>query len=355
MTHAPAPLWRRLWPLAGGVLAVHLALLQGGWRAWTPTRDRWVQHFSTRTISVARPAAAATPAAAPKTVSPAPAPAPAPARPRQTARPAPDPAPAPIRAPEPPAATVEAPAPAESSASETPAPQSTDTQAAAPETAVTPFVPTALGVPQPSVMRYEVTVSSRGFSLPGQARLDWWHNGQRYDLRLELSTPGLRERVQHSTGQITEEGLAPDRFSDKSRAEQATHFDRSRERLVFSNNRPDAPIASGMQDRLSVVVQLSMLAAGEPARFVPGTQLAIPTAGTRDAEVWIFRVEAEEDLDLPGGRLRAIKLERLPRREFDQKVEVWLAPGKDYAPVRLRLTNPDGGTVDQRWASTDRG
>jgi hypothetical protein len=36
-------------------------------------------------------------------------------------------------------------------------------------------------------------------------------------------------------------------------------------------------------------------------------------------------------------------------------VELWLAPGRDYAPVRLRLTNPDGGTVDQRWASTDRG
>ena len=202
---------------------------------------------------------------------------------------------------------------------------------------------------------FEVTLLARGLTLHGQSRLDWWHDGQRYDLRLEVSAPALRPRVQHSTGQITEEGLAPDRFSDKSRGEQATHFDRSRERLVFSNNRPHAPISPGMQDRLSVVVQLSMLAAGEPARFAPGTQLAIPTAGTRDAEDWIFRVEGEEDLDLPGGRLRALKLERLPRREYDQKVEVWLAPGKDYAPVRLRLTNPDGGTVDQRWTSTDRG
>ena len=95
--------------------------------------------------------------------------------------------------------------------------------------------------------------------------------------------------------------------------------------------------------------------AGEPARFAPGTQIAIPTASTREAEDWLFRVEGEEELDLPGGRMRALKLERLPRREFDQKVELWLAPGRDYAPVRLRLTNPDGGTVDQRWASTDRG
>ena len=125
--------------------------------------------------------------------------------------------------------------------------------------------------------------------------------------------------------------------------------------MIFSNNRPEAALAAGMQDRLSVVVQLSMLVASEPARFAPGTQVVIPTASTREAEDWTFRVEGEEDLELPGGRVRALKLLRLPRREFDQKVELWLAPGKDYAPVRLRLTNPDGGWVDQRWSSTDRG
>ncbi|HEY0824984.1 MAG TPA: DUF3108 domain-containing protein, partial [Ramlibacter sp.] len=234
------------------------------------------------------------------------------------------------------------------------APPALSASDAAPATAATPFVPKVIGVPQPSVMRYQVTVRTRALTLEGEARLDWWHNGQQYDARLELSAPGLRERVQHSVGEITEEGLAPNRFSDKSRGEQATHFDRTKGRVTFSNNRPEAPLAPGMQDRLSVIVQLSMLVAGEPARFAPGTQVAIPTASTREAEDWVFRVEAEEDLDLPGGRMRALRLERLPRREFDQKVELWLAPGKDYAPVRLRLTNPDGGTVDQRWASTDR-
>jgi hypothetical protein len=345
MNAGPAPLWRRLWPLAGMVLAAHLALLQGGWQALVPTRDRWVQRFTTRTISVARPAEAPQ---LPRTPPQAPA---APATPRPEAKPAPrhaQRAEAPA-ASEPPALPV----PPVPQAQEKP--PSADPGNVAPDTAVTPFTPTVLGVPQPSVMRYEVTLRSRGFTVQGQARLDWWHNGQQYDLRLELSAPGLRERVQQSAGQITEEGLAPDRFSDKSRGEQATHFDRTKQRLVFSNNRADAALAAGMQDRLSVVVQLSMLVAGDAARFVPGTQIAIPTASTREAEDWVFRVEGEEDLDLPGGHLRALKLERLPRREFDQKVELWLAPGKDYAPVRLRLTNPDGGTVDQRWASTDRG
>jgi len=82
--------------------------------------------------------------------------------------------------------------------------------------------------------------------------------------------------------------------------------------------------------------------------------VAIPTATTREAQAWVFRVIGEEILALPGGALAALKLERPPRREFDQRVELWLAPGLDYAPVRLRLTNPDGGWVDQRWSSTDR-
>jgi hypothetical protein len=348
MNAGPAPLWRRLWPLAGVVLAAHLALLQGGWQALVPTRDRWVQRFTTRTISVARPAEA------PQLPRTPPQAAAAPATPRPEAKPAPreeQHADAPA-ASAPPVLPVP-PVPPVPQAQEKP--RSAEPGSVAPETAVTPFTPTVLGVPQPSVMRYEVTLRSRGFTVQGQARLDWWHNGQQYDLRLELSAPGLRERVQQSAGQITEEGLAPDRFSDKSRGEQATHFDRAQQRLVFSNNRPEAALAAGMQDRLSVVVQLSMLVAGDAARFPPGTQIAIPTASTREAEDWVFRVEGEEDLDLPGGHLRALKLERLPRKEFDQKVELWLAPGKDYAPVRLRLTNPDGGTVDQRWASTDRG
>lgn len=337
MKQEAAPLWRRLWPLAGLVLAVHLALLQGGWRALTPTRDRWVQQFNTRIIAV--PPQAPAPAPAPPEPPQPVAAAPAPERGRSPAPPAEKQAP--VRSGEP-AATEAKPAP--------------HPDPGAPPTAAAPFVPNTIGVPQPSVMRYEVTTQTRaGTTLAGQARLDWWHNGQQYDLKLEITTPGARDRVQLSSGVITDEGLAPNRFSDKSRGEQATHFDRTNRRIVFSNNSPQAALAPGMQDRLSVLVQLSMLLAGEPARFPPGTQLAIPTAGTREAGDWVFRVGAEEELDLPGGRVRALKLEKPPRGAYDQGIELWLAPGKDYAPVRLRLTNPDGGTVDQRWSSTDRG
>ena len=66
-------------------------------------------------------------------------------------------------------------------------------------------------------------------------------------------------------------------------------------------------------------------------------------------------MEAGEQLQLPGGNVATLKLTRNPRKEFDIKVELWLAPGMDYVPVRLRLTQPNGDWLDQQWSSTDRG
>ena len=121
---------------AGGlVLAAHLALLQAA-GAWTPTRERWVQHFTTRTISVARPRAAeATPPAARP-----------PARGAAAARRA-RAAPA-RRAPR-------APAPGRTTASGARSPPEAAARHSRRRTATRhrrpprPFVPTALGVPQP--------------------------------------------------------------------------------------------------------------------------------------------------------------------------------------------------------------
>ena len=60
-------------------------------------------------------------------------------------------------------------------------------------------------------------------------------------------------------------------------------------------------------------------------KFPAGTVISVPTASTREAEPWVFTVEGEEALDLPGGKVTALKLIRNPRREFDQTVELWLA------------------------------
>lgn len=215
--------------------------------------------------------------------------------------------------------------------------------------------PQTLAIPGSVRLHYKVDLQVRGMALQAAGELLWRHDGNSYDAKLEVSAPFLRPRTQRSTGSITPEGLAPLRFSDKRGSEEAAHFERDKGKVSFSSNRPDAPLAAGAQDRLSVLLQLAAMIAGEPAKFPPGTAVTLQTAGTREAEPWLFTVEGEEQLQLPGGSVAALKLTRSPRKEFDTKVELWLAPGMDYVPVRLRLTQPNGDSVDQQWSSTDRG
>nr|WP_255553565.1 DUF3108 domain-containing protein [Caenimonas aquaedulcis] len=205
-------------------------------------------------------------------------------------------------------------------------------------------------------LRYRVDVRVRGIPLQGEGLLVWRREGDGYEAQLEVSSPIYPKRTQRSTGRITADGIAPTRFSDKGRgSEEAAHFERDKDIVSFSGNHPEAPLQAGAQDRLTVILQLGALLAGEPARYPQGATITIQTAGTRDAEPWSFTVEGEEDLTLPGGKVTAVKLQRNPRKEFDQKVELWLAPGMAYAPVRVRLTQPNGDWVDQQWSSTDRG
>ena len=215
--------------------------------------------------------------------------------------------------------------------------------------------PAAVVIPAPVRLQYRVTFRKGGFTLQANGELRWRHDGDTYDARLEVSAPLLPTRTQHSTGRITAEGLAPTRFSDKARTEEAAHFERDKGKVTFSSNRPDAPLLPGTQDRLSVLLQLSAMIAGEPAKFARGTTVTIQTAGTHDSEPWLFTVEGDEILDLPGGKVPALKLNRHPRKEYDVGVELWLAPGMAYVPVRLRLTQPNGDSVDQQWSSTDKG
>jgi hypothetical protein len=230
------------------------------------------------------------------------------------------------------------------------APNGQDALALAPP----PPDPPALAIPEPARLNYDVAIERLGLTLHSSAQLTWRHDGTQYEAQLEVGGGLYPKRVQRSTGRITAEGLAPERFSDKSRSEQATHFVREQGKVVFSNNKPDAPLPPGVQDRTSFIIQLAAMLASAPARFPAGTNIVMPVAGTSDVEPWVFTVEGEEDLSLPAMKLKAVKLQRLPRKDYDIKVELWLAPRLDYAPVRLRLTNPNGESADQRWLGTDR-
>ncbi|MBX9613362.1 MAG: DUF3108 domain-containing protein [Burkholderiales bacterium] len=202
-------------------------------------------------------------------------------------------------------------------------------------------------VPAPMRLQYDVTGSARGLRYSADAELLFRHDASQYEARLALRSV-LGTRVQTSAGRIGPAGLAPTRFSSQWRGEQAAHFDPVQGRIRFSANTPDAPLLAGAQDRLSVVIQLGAQLAAAPARYPEGSPFEVQTAGPRDAEVWTFTLGATETLTLPAGPFETVKLSRAPRREYDQRVEAWLAPSLGHLPVRIRVTQSNGDFVDQQ-------
>lgn len=186
------------------------------------------------------------------------------------------------------------------------------------------------------------------------AQLDWLQDGEAYRASMVVSAFGLGERSMASRGQITGDGLAPTRFLDKSRSERAAHFQPDKGKITFSANSPDVPWQPGAQDRVSVFVQLASLLAGDPAKYPVGSSVSLYTVGPTAADTWTFVVEAEEKLNLPAGEFSAVKLTRKPQRDYDQTVDVWLAPAIGWLPVRTRITQQNGDFVDQQLRGAEK-
>lgn len=213
-----------------------------------------------------------------------------------------------------------------------------------------PLPTTVDQVPKPARLSYQVLTNKFPYRLG--AELLWQPSGEQYEARLQISAFG-QARVQTSRGQITPQGLAPLRFSDKFRSEVAAHFNRAQGKVTFSANTPDVALRPGAQDRLSVLVQLAAMLASAPQSYPPASSITIQTIGPRAADSWQFTVGDAETLNLPGGQQATLKLLRNPREPFDQKVEVWLAPALGYLPARIRITEANGDYVDQLWLASE--
>ncbi len=205
-------------------------------------------------------------------------------------------------------------------------------------------------------MQFEGRGEEKGFiKYAGSGEMLWQPEGAQYSARLEISAWGFRVRTWTSKGALNDTGLAPLRFGDKPRgAELATHFQRDKDIISFSANNPDVPLQPGAQDKLSAILQLSALVAGAPERYGAGQHIRFQAADAHRAEQWDFQVGQSELLDLPGGPLQGLKLSKAPTVEFDQGIEVWLAPAMHYLPVRLRITEANGAFVDLLWRKTQK-
>jgi Protein of unknown function (DUF3108) len=243
-------------------------------------------------------------------------------------------------------------------------PASASASAPAPEPAQTTpaAIPSDAGLPPPAFTAqnsgrhtYKVIFTKNGNSNQGKADVQWRQDGEKYTLGMSASMLFIEVFAWKSVGLLSPTGLLPERFSDKRyrKSEVAAHFDRTQGKITFSANTRETALLAGAQDRISVIWQIAGMLTADPIRYPPGNTFSLQTVSATDAEPWLFSVNEPETLNLETGSQIALRLTRNPRREFDQKIELWFVPAMNYLPARFRFTETNGDYVDVVWQSVD--
>lgn len=271
------------------------------------------------------------------------------AAPIETARPADTAAhrataPAPARAPRPARAAAALPPPPVATPSSAPA------QADAATDAGTPLLqmPSRYRVRMPDSVRlsYALTREAPGAqpTPAGAATIDWRSDGARYTLTVDGAPGRLR-----SEGGSSDAGIAPrSAAEERDGASLVTDFDADAGRILFRAGGASVPDAVGAQDRASVLMQLAGIGLAEPEQISGqvGNEIRIVVAGADSAEIARYQVMGQEDVSTALGTLAAWRLAQVvPAGQ--ERLELWLAPGQGWLPVRLRMVRPDGGSLTQ--------
>lgn len=207
--------------------------------------------------------------------------------------------------------------------------------------------------PPPSAdLAYELNAQHRGFGLKGEALIAWRGGDGKYEVNVEASTPLLGKLTEYrSQGTVDGFGLAPAEFYEKRYRKDATTtvFKRDANTITFTDGKEPVALKGGEQDRASVTWQLASVAraAGE-ARFKPGSEWSFVVAGRRDVAPWTFKVVKKEKIQTAMGELDTLMVTREPRGEGrSEGVDIWLAPGQEWYPVKLRFRDDERETIEQ--------
>lgn len=208
--------------------------------------------------------------------------------------------------------------------------------------------------PPPSAdLHYAVKARQGGLAINGDTLMQWRSSGKSYSVTTETRAMLVGKILdEHSEGAVDAFGLAPATFTEKRfrRNGTTTTFDRQGRAIKFSDGGKTYPIKGGEQDRASVMWQLISMARAMPAKFKPGTSWTFFVAAQRDADPWTFKVGKPEKLKTALGEMQVVHLVKAdPAKPGNsgQQLDIWLAPSRNWYPVRLRLAEPDGEYVEQ--------
>lgn len=207
----------------------------------------------------------------------------------------------------------------------------------------------AVSPPPPAALKYDVQALREGQKVYGSGTIRWQTDGNSYRVSGEAGVLFFTVLNFSSEGLLDADGIAPVLYTEKRfrKAATNTHFQRERNSISFSASTASYPRHGGEQDRASVIWQLAGIGRGDSARFAPGAEIDLFVAGVRDAETWRIRVIGQESIALPAGATVAWHVLRVPRAgSFEQQLDIWLDPQREWYPVRLRYTDNNGDYLD---------
>jgi len=221
-----------------------------------------------------------------------------------------------------------------------------------------PALKRAFDLPPSADLSYDLAARQRGLALKGEAIVTWRAADGKYNTRLESRAAILGTLSDdRSEGAIDEYGLAPAQFWEKRMRKDPTvvSFDRDSKTIRFPDGEKTYPLKGGEQDRVSITWQLAAVARAAGDKFKPGSEWPFFVAGRRDAETWTFKVIKREKVQTGLGEVDAIMVSRKALKDSkDQSIDVWLAPGNEWYPVKIRFTEGDKETIEQTLRSVTR-
>ncbi|MDR7295834.1 hypothetical protein J2X16_001155 [Pelomonas aquatica] len=203
-------------------------------------------------------------------------------------------------------------------------------------------------------LTYVLTGNYRG-PVHGEAQVEWLRKGSDYQVHLDVNVgpsfaPFITRRMS-SQGQLTPEGIAPQRYDEETRfivgdGRRASVFFLPTEVQLASGVRQ--PAQRGAQDSASQFVQLTWLFLTGRAVLEPGRVVSFPLVlPNRQYPQWDYEVIGEEWVETGTGWVPAWHLKpRGSTKGDDMTAEVWLAPGMQYLPVRLVIRQDASTYVD---------
>jgi hypothetical protein len=154
----------------------------------------------------------------------------------------------------------------------------------------------------------------------------------------------LSDLVQKSEGQVTPQGLKPERFSYQygskpDKAQKAVfNWEQGKLAMQAGSRKLEVPLNKGAQDLMSFMYQFM---------FVPPLQqmqLAI-TNGKR-FRTYDYGFEGEELVETGLGKVNCLHIAR-SSDDGEEKTELWLAADYHYLPLKFRKTEKDGTVLER--------